>query len=99
MDFPLDAVTLMSLPGITVWVGAWMQLVKRYVPDGRWVPLCGIVLGMATSVGLRVILSNTVAPEPIIEALLIGFFGGLSATGGYETTQNTRGLTGRGPRA
>ena len=100
MDFPISVEALLSVGGIGIWTTAWVQVLKKELPDWRWTNIFGLFWGILSAVGLQVILSwSAITAEAMVGAVAIGTFGAFGSTYGYEAFQNVKGIAGKGPRA
>ena len=88
---------LLTSGGVAVVVVLLVQLVKRFIPEG-YVQHVAVGLGIAIAVIARLVLGPITA-ELVGNAVLIGFFGGLSAVGLYQVQQPLGLLAAKAPDA
>ena len=100
MDYPITVAAFLTVAGVALFGSAAAQYIKVYLPDWKWTQLLVLVLCVVLA-GFAGFIKAAWHPsaDAIFGAVMIGFFGAVLATWGYETVQNWRGLIGGGPRA
>ena len=100
VEYPVVIDTFLTVVGVGVFAGVFMQWLKQGLGDWRWNQFLALLLSMVLA-ALAAFIKHAWKPDAtaIWEALMTGFFGASVATFGYESIVNVRGVLGKGSRS
>lgn len=90
IDFPVTREMALTVGGLALIVAAVIELAKPYIQKwgaDLWVNAAAFLLAEVLAIGGTFIGSGFEA-QALYEAVLLGVFGALGATGGYELLKN-----------